>query len=54
MGMPNKEQNALRQSINLMNTIDSNKDGLVAVCEGSEVAFFAGSQFFEDEFQQIQ
>lgn len=29
--------------LNVLNIMDSNKDGLVAVCEDQEVVFYAGS-----------
>ncbi len=33
----------------MLQTADSNKDGLVAVIENeNEIALYAGSQFFED------
>jgi hypothetical protein len=38
----------MQNSINLVNIVDSNKNGLVAICEDQEVCFYAGSQFFED------
>lgn len=28
--------------------MDSNKEGLVAICEEMEIALYAGSQFFEE------
>ena len=33
----------LSMDINLYSMVDSNKDGLVAVCEDSEVSLYAGS-----------
>lgn len=39
---------AVSQNINLLNIIDSNRDGLVAICEDQEVNFYTGSSFSED------
>jgi RNase P/RNase MRP subunit p29 len=39
---------ALQNSVNLVNVVDSNKHGLVAICEDQEVCLYAGSQFFEE------
>jgi hypothetical protein len=33
--------------LNLLNVSDANKDGLLAVCQDQEVAFYSGSQVFE-------
>lgn len=34
---------AVQQNSNLLDIIDSNKDGLVAICEEQEVNFYAGT-----------
>jgi hypothetical protein len=39
-------------SVNILQVIDSNKQGLVAVCEDQEIGFYGGSQFFEDASSQ--
>lgn len=41
-------KNVLQGNINILNVVDSNKDGLVAVCMDQEIGFYAGSQFFEE------
>ena len=38
----------LQSNINILNVVDSNKHGLVAVCMDQELGFYAGSSFFEE------
>ena len=38
----------LQSNINILNVVDSNKDGLVAVCLDQEIGFYGGSYFFEE------
>lgn len=47
--LQDQSKSAVQQNMNLLDTIDSNRDGLVAICEEQEVNFYAGSQFFEDQ-----
>ena len=39
----NQVKNVLQSNINILNVVDSNKDGLVAVCMDQEIGFYAGS-----------
>ena len=39
----NQLKNILQSNINILNVVDSNKDGLVAVCMDQELGFYAGS-----------
>jgi len=36
------------QNLNLLNQMDSNSEGLVAIAEGQSLVFYSASQFFED------
>jgi hypothetical protein len=39
----NQVKNVLQSNINILNVVDSNKDGLVAVCMDLEIGFYGGS-----------
>jgi hypothetical protein len=39
----NQIKNLLQSNINILNVVDSNKDGLVAVCMDQEIGFYGGS-----------
>ncbi len=43
-------RNVLNNNLNILNIMDSNKEGLVAICEDMELSLYAGSQFFEDVY----
>lgn len=47
--MTEATKQACNYDLNLLNVVDSNKDGLVAVCEKeTEIGLYASSQFFEE------